>query len=345
MAIPWIRWIAIAIAVGVAALALPWAIWWLWGRLSPQWDRRTVIAIAIVALALLWAIWWLWWRLPQRQVAQLTIQIPDPEARANVEDNFRKAVGQALGGAAVLLGVGAAYLQFTQQQQASRDLLTSNQVAKGFEQLAGEKAAMRLGGIYALEGVMNTSEQYHQPVLEALCAFVRDDTIGMIVNDRPVTDVQAALTVIGRRTEGGQVDLHNSRIRNASLNRADLSRADLRGADLRGVLLRGADLHRANLSHADLSRADLRGADLSLADLRGATLIGAQLTERDYSIVGIPPRSADLTNANLTGADLTDAEVRSNQLEGACGANVKNAGSPPLTLKGCFFQPDDLEAR
>ena len=49
--------------------------------------------------------------------------------------------------------------------QASRDLLISNQVAKGFEQLSSDKLVVRLGGIYALEGVMNTSEQYHQPVL------------------------------------------------------------------------------------------------------------------------------------------------------------------------------------
>jgi hypothetical protein len=27
-----------------------------------------------------------------------------------------------------------------------------------------------------LEGVVNTSKQYHKPVLEALCAFVRDGT-------------------------------------------------------------------------------------------------------------------------------------------------------------------------
>jgi hypothetical protein len=37
---------------------------------------------------------------------------------------------------------------------------------------------MRLGGIYALEGVMNTSEQYHGSVLEGLSAFVRENTIG-----------------------------------------------------------------------------------------------------------------------------------------------------------------------
>jgi hypothetical protein len=66
-------------------------------------------------------------------------------------------VGQALGGAAVLIGAVVAYLQFTQQQQASHDLLISNQVSKGFEQLASDKIPERLGGIYALEGVMNTS--------------------------------------------------------------------------------------------------------------------------------------------------------------------------------------------
>jgi hypothetical protein len=81
-------------------------------------------------------------------------------------------------------------------------------VAKGFEQLASDKTVIRLGGIYALEGVMNGSEEYHQPVLEALCAFVRDGTIGMIINGGPATDIQAALTVIGRRKAGpGKVDL------------------------------------------------------------------------------------------------------------------------------------------
>jgi hypothetical protein len=66
--------------------------------------------------------------------------------------------------------------QFSQQQKAAHDLLISNQVSKGFEQLASDKMAMRLGGIYALEGVMNTSEQYHGSVLEGLCAFVRENT-------------------------------------------------------------------------------------------------------------------------------------------------------------------------
>ena len=99
-------------------------------------------AVAGLAVAFFWGAWWLWWRLPKRQVYRLRLTIRDPKARADVEDNIRKTIGQLLGGAAVLIGAGFAYLQFTQQQQtsqqqftqqqqASRDLLISNQVAKG----------------------------------------------------------------------------------------------------------------------------------------------------------------------------------------------------------------------
>src|SRR4029077_19044128 len=98
--------------------------------------------------------------LPNRKAYKLRLTIRDPKARADVEDNIRKTIGQLLGGAAVLIGAAFAYLQFQQQQQTSHDTLISNQVSKGFEQLGGDKVEQRLGGIYALEGVMNNSDQY-----------------------------------------------------------------------------------------------------------------------------------------------------------------------------------------
>ena len=63
---------------------------------------------------------------------------------------------------------------------------------------------------------MNTSEQYHQPVLEALCAFVRDNAKAKIDKEKTkdkgpeslATDIQAAVTVIGRpKAEPGRVNL------------------------------------------------------------------------------------------------------------------------------------------
>jgi uncharacterized protein YjbI with pentapeptide repeats len=119
---------------------------------------------------------------------------------------------------------------------------------------------------------MNTSEQYHQPVLEALRAFVRartrDDT--RIGDQSPANEIQvAALTVIGRRhlseTEKVGVNLAGADIHNASLVEAHLIRARL-----------SADLSRAKLSVGNLIGARL-SADLSRADLSRATLIRAHL--------------------------------------------------------------------
>ena len=318
-----------------------------------------VITLAALGLAAVAALLWLgWWRFPKRQVDRLRLSVRDPKARADIEDNLRKTIGQLIGGTMVLVGAGAgaviAYLQLSQQQQTSRDLLISNQVSKGFEQLGSDRVVVRLGGIYALEGVMNISEQYHQPVLEALSAFVRDGTRTETGEGRPATDIQAALTVIGRRKVIGRegLDLSNAhipqaRLRDADLREADLSGADLSHADLRETDLSGANLHGARLIGADLSaaedvsRADLTGANLSGANLSGAELSGADLDDADLrhaDLSGVNLSGADLSNADLDsvhldGADLRHATVTQAQLEEACGTNVKlDLG---LTIKPC----------
>ena len=51
------------------------------------------------------------------------LKIRDPKARADIEDNYRKTIGQALGGVAVLFGAGLAYLQFC--CNSSEPLMTS----------------------------------------------------------------------------------------------------------------------------------------------------------------------------------------------------------------------------
>jgi hypothetical protein len=318
------------------------------------WLPFAVAGSVIAALA----FWW-WW--PKWQVNRLAPEIRDPKARADVEDNFRKTVGQLLGGAAVLFGAWLAFLQFSQQQQmaqsqiqqqqqAAHDLLISDQVSKGFEQLASDKMAMRLGGIYALEGVMNTSErpeQYRGPVLEMLCAFVREYTIEKTVAEKPAIDIQAALTVIGRRKGQEPPDLAKANIPGANLSRANLrgadlngaflnsaylSRVDLTGANLIGANLTGANLTGANLSRVDLTGADLSGANLGLADLNGAYLSGANLAGANLSRANL--RSADLSGANLRGANLigtnlTGAYPIGADLTGAnlSGANLRGAKS------------------
>jgi hypothetical protein len=272
-----------------------------------------VIASAAVGLAAVAALLWFgWWRFPKRQVDRLRLTIRDPKARADIEDNLRKTIGQLIGGTMVLIGAGLgaviAYLQLSQQQQASRDLLISNQVAKGFEQLGSDKVVVRLGGIYALEGVMNTSVPYGQPVLEALSAFVRDSTRTATGDGPPATDVQAALTVIARRTGVGT------------------GSPNLANAHIPKVFLPGANLFTANLDHADLTGAFLIGANLGAASLSYTNLTGAFLLEANLT-------GAFLLDAHLNNADLRGGKIRQKQLDLACGTGVKLGSG--LTIKPC----------
>jgi uncharacterized protein YjbI with pentapeptide repeats len=139
-------------------------------------------------------------------------------------------------------------------------------------------------------------------VLEALTAFVRDGSGAPLP-----TDIQAALTVIGRRS--GDHDL------------LDLSVTNLPQADLFHANLTYAILTRANLTQAILIRADLTNAILTRANLTNADLTHANLT---YTI---------LTDVNLTNANLTGARIDQRQLDEACGSNA--VLPPGLTLKPC----------
>jgi hypothetical protein len=258
--------------------------------------------------------------------------------------HFRKTISQVIGGAAVLIAAGIAYYGTLQTAhvseravKASQDLLISQQVSKGFEDLGStgdDKLMVRLGGIYALEGVMNDpGGQYDKPVLEALCAFVRDGTKNYKGDGPPATDIQAALTVIGRRTGGakafGDVNLIGARIPKANLLGAKLIGALLTDADLTGAHLDGAYLNSAGLTGARLDGAYM-SADLDGAGLSRAVLVGANLRNTDL-------HGANLSGADLIGTDLRDTNVTQEQLDKACGSTETKL-PPKLTIKPCPAQ-------
>src|SRR3954453_17385974 len=89
--------------------------------IAAAWLRESWPWLLVPAIpAALFGAWWLWWRLPKRQADRLKLTVRDAKARVDIEDNFRKTMGQLLGGAAVLLGAGFAYLQFSAQQENAR---------------------------------------------------------------------------------------------------------------------------------------------------------------------------------------------------------------------------------
>ncbi len=189
---------------------------------------------------------------------------------------------------------------------------------------------VRLGAIYALERIAQDSERDHIPIMETLCAYVRENSNARKPSDAPKVrraltnndptevsstssnarkirswtikiptprvDVQAATTVIGRRSVRRKANeaLNKYRIdfENANLQSVELSKSSFERARLFRVRLEGAFLRAARMDEALLVGARMEGALLWEAQLEGSVLIGVRM------------EGADLFKANFRSADL-----------------------------------------
>lgn len=228
-------------------------------------------------------------------------------------------------------------VQLTEQGQVT------DRYTKAIDQLGSDKLDVRIGGIYALERITRDSARDHPTVMEVLAAFVREhsreywpepaaDEPGAGSPSHRLTraDVQAAITVIGRRDHAN--DSQPIDLRGAYLEHADLARADLAGANLLG----------AHLAHADLTGADLTSADLTGADLTEAILSGAELSGAQMSVAELT--GAYLRHATLQGTNLMDAKLIGTQLGGAdlTGADLTNATLTGADLMRALLPAADL---
>lgn len=269
--------------------------------------------------------------------------------RVKLYDQYRKTAIQLLGGVVLSVGLYMTWRRIRameKQAKVSQEsiLLTretmqlteqgqvTERFTKAIEQLGSDNLSIRLGGIFSLERIAKDSVKDHWTVMEVLSAFIRENApkVEMAENDggeeaknastKVSADIQAALTVIGRRIKendiGGEgINLVGTDLRWGNLYKANLGKAALFKADLREAILYKADLAEALLRGGDLRKTNLEGADLRSAflyevDLREANLSRANLTEANL-------RKADLRKANLSGADFREAFLNEADLRGA----------------------------
>lgn len=211
----------------------------------------------------------------------------------------------------------------------------TDRFAKAVEQLGqpgAEKVDVRLGAIYALERIMRDSAVDQPAVIDILAAFIRvhapatrRSTTPPSSAPHPPVDIQAVVTVLGRRdtTRDGTIGNEALPIRrldlsDINLDRANLAYANLDDANLAGTELAGATLIQASLTSTNLGNANLTRAILHNTDLTRAILTDADLTQAFLF-------GADLTRANLAGANLTQAFLNGTKLEGRVDARTADA--------------------
>jgi uncharacterized protein YjbI with pentapeptide repeats len=271
-------------------------------------------------------------------------------------------LGAGLFAAGALIFTAQNYRLARQTLHVTEQGQVTDRYTKAIEQLGSyNKLDVRIGGIYALERVARDSARDHPTVMEVLAAFIREhsrepwplpNSDGSPEPERrfPRPDVQAALTVVGRRdvrSDRQRIDLTAAILPGALLFRTDLTRARLVDADLSGAELADANLSNANLTRtkladANLTAADLTAAMLGSADLGNATLWNAKLDEA--LLLDADLTSANLTNALLTKADLTGAKLAGANLMRAdlTDANLTGANLTRAALTGADLTRADL---
>ncbi|WP_251094825.1 pentapeptide repeat-containing protein [Streptomyces sp. Caat 7-52] len=282
-----------------------------------------------------------------------------------------------------LAALGALLFTWMQVAQASKELRISEsgQITSRFNaaigNLGSQSLDVRLGGIYALQRIMEDSARDHPAVVSVLAAFAQrhagsstkslKEPLDSAQTHEPSADVHAAIATLARRRperdRGTVIDLSKADLRGLyfaekapiRLPGADLSEADVRsgylyGADLRKAVLRYANLDQAYLDDANLTGADLAGASLWAANLNSANLRGADMTcgaQVIGSVVGadcVKLQSAYLTGADLRNTKMSDADLRYATLKGADlrGADLSRADLSHADLTKADFRDAKL---
>ncbi len=217
------------------------------------------IALALVVAVLFLAITPIWF-LPYFFVSGIS---NDPDI-SNIEkfgalSDARKFVAQVCGGLLAALGIFAAvWRSYALDRQAS--IMEQGQITERFTRAINQLGALdnngnpvleiRLGAIYALERIAKESADDHWPIMEVLTAYVRENAPKKTEAEKakekevklPRKDIQAILTVIGRRprreeekqNEGQIIDLSGTDLRNATLKEPHWTNANFNDADVTG---------------------------------------------------------------------------------------------------------------
>ena len=262
---------------------------------------------------------------------------------STIDSNFALAfLGTVSGGVALFTGYMAILRSGTNEREtrtAEEGLITERltKATEGLGKKDGDKPVIevRLGALYALERIAQDSIRDHVQIMEILCAYVRHNSPlkskpkKKLTNAKTKTsskkneparlreDIQAALTIIGRRGHGKGgterleeeetqeycIDLSHCDLSEALLTEANFSNARLQNSNLTHVAFMQADLSDTWMKEATLNDTWFSGADISGAWLDGAKMVNTRfedtITARAHAHKGNFSKCINLTQEQV----------------------------------------------
>jgi uncharacterized protein YjbI with pentapeptide repeats len=293
--------------------------WQLLRLFPPSFDVPTILVAAgiLSTVCIIWA--------PKLQIFRLSFK--SNAERFNAENEARKTIATVIGGLAIFASFYISQRQLAVQQQVQ----FTDRYSKAIEEIAASDSsgnpslAVRVGGLYVLEQIMDTSEAQHASIVEVLCAYIRDNSMQKALQPENGTrgDVWVALTILGRRNR--EMEFSADRKRKLGLLKAliferqitdsfstrfvppklDLSGSSLPAVALNQMVLGGANFQGAHLRYctailSDLTAVDFTNADMSACTL-ASTLDGANFENANLELAAV---SGKISHVNFRGAEL-----------------------------------------
>jgi len=289
-------------------------------------DEEVMIAIiALGALALTMALILpsFFVRLPNpdelEEIQEAKERISLKTERLKLRNDVRTTLLQVITGLVLILGAYFTWNQVQDNQKAltvnlknsgeqlrlAQQTQATQSFGKAIDQLGSKQVEIRMGGLYALKGIADSSDAQRRNIADIFSAYIRIHSPwpppkGSIYGATyPVAnfprmrsraaDVQIALTLLGTLSDQA-----------ASLEIV-LRSVDLRAADLRGLHLEGVDLRESHLAAADLRDVHLEGSDLRgvdaypMAGIDGTTYLTNAWQDKNTRW----PKNADMSKAGL----------------------------------------------
>jgi uncharacterized protein YjbI with pentapeptide repeats len=245
---------------------------------------------------------------------------------------------------------------------------------KAVDQLGSDQLTIRLGGIYGLETVANLSPDFRRQVFDVLTAFVRekakspeppyeDDWL-------PLLDVQAVISVVGRRDLDNEEDLKlnlsgsylptyriegefsgtnfkSSNLRKANFERTECAKCNFGDCRLEGAVFNNSNCSNSNFSDSDLTHAAFINAycvdtHFLRVDIEKANFFGADLSKCVFlnsTIKGTSFLEANCEDADFSSTTLFDTRFRKANCDSAQfgDAKLSNCDFTQASLKGANF--------
>lgn len=220
---------------------------------------------------------------------------------------------------------------------------------------------VRIGSIYALERIALDSPRDHIQIMEILCAYVRENAPAQSLEPseptikkrpKPRSDIQAVITVIGRRTKK-QIEIEWAKKYRLDFRNTDFSGGDFRYGDFSGAkfhfcrledslfdraLLHGSQLFGSLLNYASFTNAELRGTrfdqitlnrpeptpsgmidSINMGKILGISLIAANISAVDYLGEGVEMQRTFGTNDTTLSSELEENRKHLSELRKKLG--------------------------